>query len=201
MEEKHKCDVCSREFNSLESLNQHNSAKHSKNVKESKEKKPINKKKIRNWAIFILIFAGLIWLIFYWISGTLKEDEYCANQLVTEMNIGSHQNLKNHIHQELEIIIDGEKQSIPANIGIVPGVMRPIHTHDSSGEIHVEGPCTRDFTLGEFFDVWGKEFDSTRIFDKTTENGTLKLYVNGQESTEFRNLILIEGINIKIEYT
>ena len=197
-EENLKCEICNRDFGSKESLEQHNVAKHSESIK--KESKPLNKKKIRNWAIFILVFAGLIWLIFYGFSGIAKEDEFCANQLVTEMNIGSHQNLKNHIHQELKIIIDGVEQNIPSGIGITPGIMRPIHTHDPTEGIHVEGPCVRDFTLGEFFDVWGKEFDTDRIFNETTTNGTLKMTVNGQENSEFRNLILRDDDTILIEY-
>ncbi|MEK6926239.1 MAG: hypothetical protein AABW50_03090 [Nanoarchaeota archaeon] len=199
MEEEFKCEICNRNFNSRESLEQHNLAKHSESTK--KEKKPINTKKIRKWAIFIIVFAGIFLLIYWSISGAVNENEYCANQIAAEMNIGSHQNLKNHIHQDLEIIIDGIQQAIPSNVGIAPGIMRPIHTHDSTGEIHVEGPCVRDFTLGEFFNIWNKEFDATKIFDKTTENGTLNLYVNGQESTEFRNLVLREGSEISIKYT
>src|SRR3989344_1636751 len=106
MEEKHKCEACGKEFNNLDSLKQHNTAKHPGNIK--KEKKPINKKKIRNWTIFLIIFAGIIFIVYWGISGTINEDAYCANQSVTEMNIGSHKNLKNHIHQDLEIIIDGQ---------------------------------------------------------------------------------------------
>ncbi len=198
MADEFKCEVCNKVFGSKESLEQHNAAKHSESIK--KEKKPINKKKIRNWAIFLLILSGVVVLGYYALSGTINEDQYCQNLPATEINIGSHQNLKNHIHQDLEIIINGEEQLIPSNIGIFPGIMRPIHTHDSSGEIHVEGPCVRNFTLGDFFDIWKKEFDSTRIFDKTTENGTLKMTVNGQENSEFRNLILRDGDKIKIEY-
>lgn len=197
-EEKFKCGICNKTFSSQESLEQHNSAKHSESIK--KEKKPINKKKIRNWTIFTIILLGIIFLVYYGVSGIVNEDELCANQPATEMNIGSHQNLKNHIHQDLEIIINGQKQLIPSGIGITPGIMRPVHTHDSTGEIHAEGPCVRTFTLGDFFDIWGKEFDSTRVFDKTTENGTLKMMVNGQENTDFRNLILVDHDKIRIEY-
>ncbi len=199
MDEKNKCEKCNKEFVSLEALNQHKLVKHPENIK--KEALPLNKRKIRNWAIFIIIVLGFMVLVYYGISGIIKEDKNCQNIPVTEMNIGSHKNLRNHIHQNLEIIIDGVEREIPSNIGISQGIMRPIHTHDSTGEIHVEGPCVRAFTLGEFFEIWKKEFNSTKIFDKTTENGTLKMTVNGQENNEFGNLILKDDDEIVIEYT
>jgi len=198
MEEKPICKNCNKEFASLEALNQHNMVKHPESIK--KETRPINVKKIKNWAIFIIIALGFIYLVYYGISGTIKDDESCQNLPAAEINIGGHKNLQNHIHQDLEIIINGVKQDIPSDIGLSPGIMRPVHTHDSTGEVHVEGPCKRDFTLGEFFDIWGKELNSSRIFDKTTENGTLNMFVNEVESTEFENLILREGQKIKLEY-
>jgi hypothetical protein len=67
-----------------------------------------------------------------------------------------------HIHQHLDLYVAGKRVTIPADIGIVQtasGVLfSPIHTHDTSGIIHVESPTVRPFTLGEFFDVWGVRF-------------------------------------------
>lgn len=42
--------------------------------------------------------------------------------------------------------------------------MRPLHTHDTSGQIHVEPIVARDITIGDFFLVWGKVFNSSGIF-------------------------------------
>src|SRR5207244_304602 len=63
-----------------------------------------------------------------------------------------------HIHPHLDIVILGQKQEIPADIGIVAGCMNPIHTHDQSGQIHIESPEKRDFILADFFAVWNKTF-------------------------------------------
>ena len=67
-----------------------------------------------------------------------------------------------HTHQHIDIYVDGQPVVVPAYIGInaTEGFLSPIHTHDSTGIIHVESPTVRDFTLGEFFDVWGVRFDS-----------------------------------------
>ncbi|HST26078.1 MAG TPA: hypothetical protein VLJ76_08800 [Gaiellaceae bacterium] len=71
--------------------------------------------------------------------------------------------LKLHIHVHLDIVIDGRVlNGLPALIGInIPQqFITELHTHDTSGIIHVESPKIRKFTLGEFFDVWGLRFSS-----------------------------------------
>jgi hypothetical protein len=88
-----------------------------------------------------------------------------------------------HTHQHLEVFIDGQPVPVPADIGInaAAGFLSPIHTHDATGIIHVESPVVRDFTLGEFFDVWGVRFDGHCIGGECDGGGrTLSVYVNGQ---------------------
>jgi hypothetical protein len=64
-----------------------------------------------------------------------------------------------HIHQHLDVYVDGHTVPVPALIGIDPAVgFAPLHVHDTSGVIHVESPTVRDYTLGEFFAVWGVRF-------------------------------------------
>ena len=62
-----------------------------------------------------------------------------------------------HIHEHLDVFVDGERVVVPAGVGIDPAsrFISPLHTHDTSGVIHVESPTVRPFTLGEFFGVWG----------------------------------------------
>jgi len=71
-----------------------------------------------------------------------------------------------HIHQHLDLYVNGTKQVVPAQIGILTSpqvVFSPLHTHDTSGIIHVESTTVRSFTLGEFFDVWGVRFTPTCV--------------------------------------
>jgi hypothetical protein len=64
-----------------------------------------------------------------------------------------------HIHQHLDLYVDGHKVQVPAGIGIDPAVgYAALHTHDPSGVIHVESPTVRTYTLGDFFAVWGVRF-------------------------------------------
>ncbi|HJZ19115.1 MAG TPA: hypothetical protein VJ208_03350 [Candidatus Nanoarchaeia archaeon] len=191
------CKECNKGFNSNEALSMHNSAKHSRNISGEKTAKS-DFKKIKNWIILALILS----VVFYGIFRMFSNAGY-SDVPASEINIGSHQNIALHIHSDLSIFINGEEFFIPANIGIGSDYMRPLHTHDSSGEIHIEGPYARDFTLGEFFGVWDKVFNSSCILDYCAENekaGELKMYVNSRESFEFENHVLKDGNEIKIEY-
>ncbi len=197
MGEKARCEICDRNFKDAEGLAQHNAAKHSI-VKKSEKK--INTKKLRNWSIFIIVI-GVIGVFIVWtVMGTISESRACKTAPVSEINIGGHTNLKLHIHANLRILIDNEEQFIPPNIGITTGIMRPIHTHEPDGVIHIEGLCPRDFKLGEFFEVWGRDFNSQCIFDKCVDTGDLKIIVNGGENNKFENYIMKDEDNILIEY-
>ena len=88
-----------------------------------------------------------------------------------------------HIHQHLEIFVDGRAVVVPTDIGVpVDGsFISPIHTHSPDGIIHVESPTERDFTLGQFFDVWGVKLTPTCIGGYCNGGGaSLAAYVNGQ---------------------
>jgi len=195
-EEKHRCNKCDREFGSLDSLGMHDSAKHSPNIPKEDKSGKTNYRKIRNWGIFLIIVFGIFYLTFWMFQGAGSFEDIPAE----EINIGSHSNIALHMHSDLEIRINGQDTLIPANIGVSTGIMRPVHTHDSTGEIHIEGPFARDFTLGDFFKIWERNFNSTCIFDYCTDNGELKFYINGQENFDFENYILKDGENIQIEY-
>jgi hypothetical protein len=88
-----------------------------------------------------------------------------------------------HIHQHLDVFVDGKRVIVPAGIGIgADGLfISPIHTHDSSGVIHVESPFVRKFTLGELFGVWGVRFTRRCLGGYCAGHGkSLRVYVNGR---------------------
>ena len=60
-----------------------------------------------------------------------------------------------HTHQHLDVLDNGRRVVVPAGIGIGNTFISPLHTHDTTGVVHVESPKFRSFTLGEFFGVWG----------------------------------------------
>jgi hypothetical protein len=95
-----------------------------------------------------------------------------------------------HIHQNLNLFIDGKQVQIPANIGIAgANELAVIHVHpDATGGsdnvIHVESPEQKLFTLGDFFGVWGLNFTPTSIGGYTDGGGkTLQVYLDGKKFT------------------
>jgi hypothetical protein len=100
-----------------------------------------------------------------------------------------------HIHAHLDIFVDGRPFTVPSQIGIDPEgrCLYWLHTHDDSGIIHIESPEERQFTIGNFIDIWTKTFNNTQLFDNNL-NGTtneLSMYVNGIKiptDTDLRNV-------------
>jgi hypothetical protein len=107
-----------------------------------------------------------------------------------------------HIHPRLAIKADGKEIMIPANIGLsLVGCERVMHTHDATGEIHIEPNYYQEFTLGDFFAVWGKSFSRNQILDYAPDpDHEIVMTVDGKTSEEFENLILKDNQEIVIEY-
>jgi len=109
-----------------------------------------------------------------------------------------------HTHQHLDILINGQKINIPDGIGVGPkeSYISTIHTHDTSGIIHVESPVIDDFYLGQFFDIWGVKFENQCLgsFCSNLDNH-LRVFINGQETNaNFRYIKLFSHQEIFIYY-
>jgi hypothetical protein len=85
-----------------------------------------------------------------------------------------------HIHQHLDIFVNGKHVTVPALIGIYDSqYITELHTHDTSGVMHVESPTKRNFTLGQFFGVWGVRLDENCIGGYCKPKTPWRVYVNG----------------------
>ena len=109
-----------------------------------------------------------------------------------------------HIHQHLDILVNGKPVTVPAGIGINEAArfISPLHTHDVSGVIHVESDVMRDFTLGQFFDVWGVRFSRDCLGGYCVKGpDALRVFVDGNAvSGDPRNLVLREHQEIAVVY-
>ncbi len=88
-----------------------------------------------------------------------------------------------HIHQHLDVFVDGKPVKVADDIGIDPngGFISPLHTHlQTQGVLHFESPTQERFSLGQFFAVWGVRLDRECIGGKCAGDGkALRAWVNG----------------------
>jgi len=117
-----------------------------------------------------------------------------------------------HIHAHLAILVDGRAQPVPLGIGIPkpqidssggePFVVGGscfywLHSHATDGVIHIESPDQRTYTLGNWFDIWGKPLSTTQVGG---DSGVVFAYVNGQRySGDPRQIQLTPHAVIQLE--
>jgi hypothetical protein len=87
-----------------------------------------------------------------------------------------------HVHAHLSLYIDGQQVQIPQNLGIATdqSCLYWLHTHDTSGVIHIEAPDQRTFTLGTFFKEWSEIFPQLQYPVQLSSSDGWKVYVNGK---------------------
>jgi hypothetical protein len=92
-----------------------------------------------------------------------------------------------HIHQHLDLYVDGKPVKVADDIGIDPGggFISPLHTHlQTEGVLHVESPTQERFSLGQFFAVWGVRLDAKCLGGDCAGDGkTLRAWVDGKAVT------------------
>lgn len=99
--------------------------------------------------------------------------------------------LKQHIHPVLKITVDGKQETIPANIGL-GACERALHTHDTTGVIHVEAQDNRVYILDDFMSVAGKTIERAGY--------AVTITVDGKPNAEFGKLLLKDKQEIVVEY-
>lgn len=91
-----------------------------------------------------------------------------------------------HIHAHLDVFVDGKAVAVPSDIGIDEArqQLSPLHTHDTTGVIHIESPKKADFTLAQVMTEWDVALSDKAIGGLKTGGGNeLHVYVNGKERT------------------
>jgi hypothetical protein len=108
-----------------------------------------------------------------------------------------------HIHPKLNVTANGIPMIIPQNVGIDQPLwkdhsldrygmqgMAPLHTHDTSGTIHVESNTNRPYTLGQFLDIWA---------GLNLNGKTVSATVDGKSVSDYRNILLKDGEQISLD--
>jgi hypothetical protein len=92
-----------------------------------------------------------------------------------------------HEHANVQIFVHGKEERIPTDVGINPsaGTIQSIHTHDDTGLVHLESSESREFTLGDFFGVWGVRFTPSCLGAYCNEgDNRLQVFLDGEEVTD-----------------
>ncbi len=106
-------------------------------------------------------------------------------QAVDGIGCGAQEYATLHVHSHLAIFNNGKQIQVPQYIGFAPslagGCLYWIHTHDSSGLIHLEAPDIAppqggSYTLGMLFDIWGQPLQREDVAGIV---GPVTAYVNG----------------------
>jgi hypothetical protein len=108
-----------------------------------------------------------------------------------------------HVHAHLSLYINGAQVPIPQSLGIAPdqSCFYWLHTHDTSGVIHVEAPKKDVFTLGTFFHEWEEVFPQLQYPLQLDQTSGWTVYVNGKlYSGDFRKIPLDAHTLITMTY-
>ena len=156
-------------------------------------------KKTTLW--WILGFAILVVGLFAWGNVAARHKSSSLTNREVALTCTTDMATQFHIHPILKIIVNGQQQAIPANIGIQPSCMNSLHTHDATGVIHVEAPEKRDFTLADFFAVWKQPFSKDEVLNYTVDSTHhIRVTVNGVEVNTYENTALRDKDQITITY-
>lgn len=103
-----------------------------------------------------------------------------------------------HIHSQLTIILpDGTRADVPADIGIKSQCMYWLHTHDTTGQLHVEAPDETVATLADFLEIWRRTANPT--IPDAVAAGLAEIRVMGEPVADAAAVTLTEGLGIEIE--
>lgn len=105
-----------------------------------------------------------------------------------------------HIHAQLAIILpDGTRADVPANVGVRESCMYWLHTHDTTGKLHVEAPDETSATLADFLEIWRRTTNPT--IPDAVAAGLAEIRVMGERVDSAASVVLTEGLGIEIELT
>jgi len=154
------------------------------------------KRKATKKLLIIALVIGIVLVGGYFIFSNVDFEQIDESQIISRSGV--------HWHPDLSVYINGEPQTIPANLGMTGRRHADMHTHDTTGEIHIEpsGVVTfESITAGKFFEIWGEEFNSQCILGNCNgSDGQVKMLVNGKENLEFENYSMKDKDRIEIRF-
>lgn len=129
-----------------------------------------------------------------------------------------------HIHAHLDLFVNAKAVTVPAALGIEvqdPGVktfkdpgkpteyggieecdeacIAPLHTHDSSGVVHIESPKRADYRLGQFFELWNVRLTPRCVGGYCAPRAPIAVFVDGRRlRSDPADLVFEDGQEVAI---
>ena len=148
---------------------------------------PYKRKKTLKFLIFTAIIAISVAAVSTFAQAALNPNDplkVCINDRITPYKIKA----------TLELIVDGEKADIPANIGFSEECKKTMYTLSDDGTIYAEWEEEYPFEIGHFLWMWDFPL-------RDMEQSKSTIYVNGKESEYFINHPLYDGSHYRVELT
>jgi len=172
--------------------------------RQNRASKAIRDKKIKRLVMIGVIVAAAVGIGLAIASSKVLSGAGVSASAIDGIQCNNVEQLVSHIHAHLDIFINGQPYTIPSQIGITDKCFYWLHTHDESGVIHIESPVAKDYTIGQFFNIWNKKFSNTQILDNIVNGkNTLNVYVNGNKvnaAVNYRDIKLKAHDEIAIVY-
>lgn len=199
-----RCEPCQKTFASKEAEKMHQIAKHSAASKEEQKEllqehhqQKKGKKKMVWYGVAAVLSLLLAWGVY---TLSTEDATYTYGQV--------------HWHADISLMVCGKTIPLPkpvagTNVHGEPFIGTPfMHLHNEP-QIHIEGTVKEasDITLGRFMDGIGLTFTDTKFLDKKNGDacqdgslGKVKLLVNGKESAELSNKVIVDGERYEVRF-
>lgn len=169
-----KCHICGKVFENSTKLNQHKLDSH-KSGNAKVVKKLSNSSRYKATGIAAAIAVVIVLAVYF------SESQPSSSNVIQGVQCDPVEGTTFHIHAHLDVLVDGKYVTVPAGIGIKPNeCLYWLHTHDTSGVIHIESPQQMTFTLGQFIQVWDNTPGISHKFEELiNDDKNFKVIVNG----------------------
>jgi hypothetical protein len=133
-------------------------------------------------AVGVLAIAFLVYFVVRQSQSPIRTTANAAYPPTDSISCDNNEHADFHIHAHVSMYINGQRVTVPGNIGIAPdsSCLYWLHTHSNDGVIHIEAPTGHSFTLGNFLDIWGKRFLQLGYPSQLDQTDGWQVYVDGK---------------------
>lgn len=147
--------------------------------REKEQRRETRTKRITTLGIIAVVALAVVGLIIF----AFIQNQTPANAAypsIDKVSCLSAEQSGTHVHAHVTIYINGTSTPIPANVGIAPdsSCLYWLHTHDSTGVIHIEAPSGTSATFGNFLDIWEQKFQQLGYPSQLSASTGWQVYVD-----------------------